>query len=224
MPSTACLLARSHYLSCMPATCGYRECGLRTTRPRYPGNDPENGPARSYCPKGHSTCYRCGEWFHAAWDDHEADCCDDCEMLACTGCGEPTSQPDCALADRNGSSLCYVCEHDPVWCERLDVCRCESCVARRVELARQLRVGQVTLLGLRHGAHPEWMDLDDYEIKSHPLQSQRFGDYETEVGREYYHSVGAPGIGHRKWYALTRDGVGLLIEDTVREMESWEAR
>lgn len=32
---------------------------------RYPGNDPENGPARPYCPDGHSECEGCREWFTA---------------------------------------------------------------------------------------------------------------------------------------------------------------
>lgn len=35
------------------------------TKLKYPGNDPENGPAREYCPDGHSTCYVCGNWFQA---------------------------------------------------------------------------------------------------------------------------------------------------------------
>jgi hypothetical protein len=35
------------------------------TRMKYPGNDPENGPAREYCKDGHSTCYQCGKFFQA---------------------------------------------------------------------------------------------------------------------------------------------------------------
>lgn len=51
-----------------------RRCGFvlengdhcyQRTRMKYPGNDPENGPARECCPAGHSTCYRCGKWFQA---------------------------------------------------------------------------------------------------------------------------------------------------------------
>lgn len=48
----------------MTPECEFPECG-KLVRILYPGNDPENGPARPYCADGHSTCYRCGEWFQA---------------------------------------------------------------------------------------------------------------------------------------------------------------
>lgn len=64
------------------------------TRLKYPGNDPENGPARPYCKNGHSTCYRCAGFFQAivqveGWTDeefgvfppstHESDLCTSCD-------------------------------------------------------------------------------------------------------------------------------------------------
>ena len=39
-------------------------CGGRAAA-RYPGDDPENGPARPYCSEGHAPCYRCGTQFLA---------------------------------------------------------------------------------------------------------------------------------------------------------------
>ena len=41
-----------------------RICG-GATKIRYPGNDPENGPAREYCNEGHAPCYSCGRLFKA---------------------------------------------------------------------------------------------------------------------------------------------------------------
>ena len=80
--------------------CDYPECGLQCQL-QYPGNDPENGPARAYCKSGHSQCYRCGNTFQAIvhvpestrrWDDddpmsefkveacsYESDWCPECE-------------------------------------------------------------------------------------------------------------------------------------------------
>jgi hypothetical protein len=46
----------------IPGASCFEYCNQRT-RMRYPGNDPENGPAREYCPDGHATCDRCGKWF-----------------------------------------------------------------------------------------------------------------------------------------------------------------
>lgn len=81
-------------------------CSKRV-RLKYPGGDPENGPARPYCSEGHSTCYNCGKWFPAitpipAWTDEEtgqkfpessseSDWCQECEVesrkVNC-GCGQ----------------------------------------------------------------------------------------------------------------------------------------
>ena len=82
-------------------------------RCRYPGNDPENGPARPYCTLGHSTCYRCGAWFEAievtgaSFDpeighlpaaEFESDWCHDCaeaHRREFCGCGTgPTHHHD----------------------------------------------------------------------------------------------------------------------------------
>jgi len=62
----------------MSEPCDFPTC-TNQARNRYPGNDPENGPARAYCPAGHSTCYGCRAWFQAKHDTYEADCCDACD-------------------------------------------------------------------------------------------------------------------------------------------------
>lgn len=107
-----------------PSTCGNEGCGAET-RVRYPGNDPENGPARPYCPEGHGTCYRCGGWFQAitrteAWTDPEtglevpagtveSDWCRRCEeehgRTHC-GCGSDLSHRHGEYACCGGSMCC----------------------------------------------------------------------------------------------------------------------
>ena len=104
-------------------------CQART-RMKYPGNDPENGAAREYCPSGHSTCYKCGEWFQAiepieGWTDEETgqvippsstegDWCTPCaeqRMKDFCGCGSvPTHHHyGCGCC---GSEICCVAEEE----------------------------------------------------------------------------------------------------------------
>lgn len=89
--------------------CGFHTDGqedfcLQRTRMRYPGNDPEIGPAREYCPDGHSTCYSCGEWFQAIvktedWVDEETGQMvkgGECESDWCSKCEEEHNASHCS--------------------------------------------------------------------------------------------------------------------------------
>lgn len=114
-----------------------RRCGFvlengdhcyQRTKVRYPGNDPENGPAREYCEDGHSTCYVCAKWFQAivkfeAWTDeetlihvpastHEADWCSGCEQTHlenyCT-CGQDKKHTHTVVLPDDGDELSWAC-------------------------------------------------------------------------------------------------------------------
>ena len=48
-------------------------------RLRYPGNDPENGPARPVCSKGHMICNECGKLIEPSPHSEPIDSiCDSC--------------------------------------------------------------------------------------------------------------------------------------------------
>lgn len=98
------------------------------TRMKYPGNDPENGPAREYCPSGHSTCYVCGKWFQAinktqGFTDeetgivvpdgsYEADWCSACEVehrLNFCSCGSEKKHMHTTIMPDDGDELSWAC-------------------------------------------------------------------------------------------------------------------
>lgn len=108
---------------------------MQRTRMKYPGNDPENGPAREYCPDGHSTCYLCGKWFQAivkteAWTDeetgivipagsHESDWCEPCtkeHMKHYCSCGSDKVHTH-TITDDEGE-LSWACCGGMMCCDR----------------------------------------------------------------------------------------------------------
>lgn len=114
-------------------------CNQRT-RIRYPCDEPENGPAREYCPDGHSTCYHCGKWFQAItktedWVDeetglkingglHESDWCTACEEEhRKTHCSCGVSIDDVPLhkhtvRDEGGDEYSWLCCGGIMCCEK----------------------------------------------------------------------------------------------------------
>jgi hypothetical protein len=66
-----------------------RVCGL-PLRTQYPGLDPENGPARPFCPEGHSQCIDCEGWA-SGW----CELCDAClAKLPCDVCQREVANPE----------------------------------------------------------------------------------------------------------------------------------
>lgn len=106
-------------------------CGLcgGPTRIRYPGGEPDNGPARPYCDHGHSTCYRCAGWFQAIVptggftdeetgleippSSYESDWCEPCEeehRKDYCGCG----------SDKTHTHYGYACCGSKICCEDME--------------------------------------------------------------------------------------------------------
>jgi hypothetical protein len=114
--------------------CGHEGCA-KPTRTMYPGNDPENGPARPYCADGHSTCYNCGRWFACVrktegfTDDEtgvvvpagsvESDWCQSCEdvhALTHCGCGWEGTHRHVVEGPEPGEELSWQCCGDLMCC------------------------------------------------------------------------------------------------------------
>lgn len=119
----------------IPGASVQEYCNQRT-RMRYPGNDPENGPAREYCPDGHSTCYSCGKWFQAivkteSWIDpdtgqiipqgsYESDWCEPCEeehRKHYCACGSEKKHTHTVTGPEPGDEFSWSCCGGMMCCE-----------------------------------------------------------------------------------------------------------
>lgn len=106
----------------MERTCKYpyrpsgTPCG-EPTRMRYPGDDPENGPARPQCRHGHMLCEGgCGVWVGA----HDTVCSACAECRTCRDVPRPSSEgcPECGcppedwFIGQQGPDSCALCGWD----------------------------------------------------------------------------------------------------------------